>query len=92
MLNVYKVFEYLWYEGCSNMSASSFITFFTHMLRQNDIRVYKGIYVIFKLAPDLKKLSLLMSYSPLNEGNFGILTNSMLRTYTRDIDKRIILR
>ena len=25
------------YEGCSNMSASSFITFFTNMLRQNVI-------------------------------------------------------
>ena len=25
----------LLYEGCSNMNASSFITFFTYMLRQN---------------------------------------------------------
>ena len=27
-----------WYEGCSNMNASSFITFVTYMLRQNGIR------------------------------------------------------
>ena len=43
------------YEGCSNMNASSFITFFTYMLQQNGKRFYKGIYVTFKLAPDLKK-------------------------------------
>ena len=43
------------YEGCSNMNASSFITFFTYMLRQNGKSFYKGLYVTFKLAPDLKK-------------------------------------
>ena len=37
------------------MMASSFITFFTDMLEQNDKRLYKGLYVTFKLAPDLKK-------------------------------------
>ena len=36
------------------MNASSFITFFTYMLQQNDKRFYKGLYVTFKLAPDLK--------------------------------------
>ena len=36
-----------WYEGCSNMNASSFIIFFTHMLRQNGKRFYKGLYVTF---------------------------------------------
>ena len=52
------------------------------MLRQNGIRFYKGLYVAFKLAPDLKTNTVyLSSYSPLNEGHFGILTNSMLRTY-----------
>ena len=70
------------YEGCSNMNASSFITFVTYMLRQNGIRFYKGLYVTFKLAPNQKKnIVYLSSYSPLNEGNFSILTNSMLRTY-----------
>ena len=44
------------YEGCLNMNASSFITFFTYMLRQNRIRFYKGLYVTFELAPDLKKI------------------------------------
>ena len=83
----------MYYEGCSNMNASSFITFFTFMLRQNGIRFYKGLYVTFKLAPDLKKNTVyLSSYSPLNEGHVSILTNSILRTYTTDRDKRIIHR
>ena len=67
------------YEDSSNMNASSFITFVTYMLRQNGIRFYKELYVTFKLAPDLKKNTVyLSSYSPLNEGYFSILTNSML--------------
>ena len=75
------------------MNASSFITFFTYMLQQNGIRFYKGLYVTFNLAPDLKKNTVyLSSYNPLNEGHFSILTSSMLRTYTSDIDERIILR
>ena len=41
------------YEGCSNMNASSFITFVTYMLGQNCLCFYKGLYVTFKLAPDL---------------------------------------
>ena len=81
------------YEGRSNMNASNFITFFSYMLRQNGKRFYKGIYDIFKLAPDLKKNTVcLSSYRPLNEGHVSILTNSMLRTHTSDIDERIILR
>ena len=63
------------------------------MLRQNGKRFYKGLYVTFKLARELKKNTLyLSSYSPLNEGHVRILTNSMLRTYTSDIEERIILR
>ena len=81
------------YEGCSNMNASGFITFFTYMLQQNGKHFYKGLYVTFKLAPDLKKYTVyLSSYSLLKEGDVDILTNSMLRTYTSDIDERIILR
>ena len=81
------------YEGCSNMNASSFITFFTYMLQQSGKRFYKGLYVTFKLAPYLKKnTEYLSSYSPLNDGYISKLTNSMLRTYTSDIDERIILR
>ena len=80
------------YEGCSNMNASGFITFFTYMLRQNGKRFYKGLYVTFKVAPDQKKNTVYLSgYSPLNEGHVCILTNSMLRTYTSDRDERIIL-
>ena len=74
------------------MNAISFITFFTYMLRQNGKCFYKGLYVTFKLAPDLKKNAVyLSSYTPLNEGHVSILTNSMHRIYTSDIDKRIIL-
>ena len=63
------------------------------MLRQNSKRFYKGLYVTFKLAPQLKKNTVYLScYSPLNEGHFSILTTSMLQTYTSDIDERIILR
>ena len=76
------VIRIITYEGCSNMNASSFITFVTYMLRQNGIRFYKGLYVTFKLASDLKQYPIdLSSYRPLNEGHFCILTNSMLRTY-----------
>ena len=58
------------------MYASSFITFVAYMLRQNGIRFYKGLYVTFRLAPDLKKNTVyLLSRSPLNEGYFNILTN-----------------
>ena len=64
------------------MNASSFITFVTYMLRQNGKRFYKGLYVTFKLVPDLKKNTVYLScYSPLNEGHFSILINLMLRTY-----------
>ena len=52
------------------------------MLRQIGIRFYKGLYATFKLAQDLKQnTAYLFSYSPLNEGHFNILTNSMLRVY-----------
>ena len=75
------------------MNASSFITFFTYMLQQNDKRFYKGLFVTFKLVLDLFKNTVyFLSYSPSNEGHVSILTNSMLRTYTSDIDERIILR
>ena len=81
------------YEDCSNMNVSSFINFFTYMLRQNSKGFYKGLYITFKLAPELKKNTVyLSSYSPLIEGHVSILTNSMHRTYTSDIDERIILR
>ena len=63
------------------------------MLQQNGKRFFKGLYVTFKLAPNLKKNTVyLSSYSPLNEGNVSILTISMLITYTSDIDEHIILR
>ena len=62
------------------------------MLRQNGKRFYKGLFATFKLAPDLKKNTVYLSiYSPLNEGKVSILTNPMLRTYTSDIDERVIL-
>ena len=52
-----------------------------YMLRQNGIRFYKGLYVTFKLAPGLKKNTVyLSSNSPLNEGYFSLIANSLLRT------------
>ena len=67
------------------MNASGFITFFTYMLRQNDKRFYKGLYVTFKLVPDQKTNTVyLSSYSPWNKGHVSILTNLMLLTYTSD--------
>ena len=75
------------------MNASSFITFFTYMLQENGKRFYKGLYVTFNLAPDIKKNTIyLSSYSPLDEGSVSLLTNLMLRTYTSDRDERIIHR
>ena len=75
------------------MNASSFIAFYTYMLRQNGKRFFKELYATFKLAPDLKKNTVyLSSYSPLNEGHVSILTNSMRRSYTSDIDDCLILR
>ena len=63
------------------------------MLQQDGKHFYKGLYVTFKLVPDLKKYTVyLSSDSLLKEGDVDILTNSMLRTYTSDIDERIILR
>ena len=64
------------YKGCSNMNASSFITFVTYVLQPNGIRFHKGLYVTFQLAPDLKQNTVyLSSYRPLNEGHVSILTN-----------------
>ena len=57
------------------------------MLQQNGKRFYTGLYVTFKLAPDIKKSTVyLWSYSLLNEEHVIILTNSILRTYTSDMD------
>ena len=64
------------------MNASSFITFFTYMLRQDGKRFYKGLYVNFKLAPDLKKNTVyLSSYSPLDENHVSTLTNNASNIY-----------
>ena len=62
------------YEGCSNMNASSFITFFTYMLRQNAIPFWKELFVAFKMARNIKKYSLYFSsYRPLYKGHSCIL-------------------
>ena len=60
--------------GCSNMNASSFITFFTYMLRQNIIPVWKELFVVIKMAPNIKKHSLYFSsYRSLCKGHSSIL-------------------
>ena len=62
------------YEGCSNMNASSFITFFTYMLRQNVIPIWKELFVTVKMAPNIKKHSLYFSsYRPLYKRHSCIL-------------------
>ena len=62
------------YEGCSNMNASSFIIFFTYMLRQNAIPFWKELFVAFKMAPSIKKHSLYFSsYKPSYKGYSYIL-------------------
>ena len=43
------------------MNASSFITFSTYMLRQNVIPFWKELFVVFKIAPNIKKRSLYFS-------------------------------
>ena len=66
--------QYIKYEDCSNMNASSFITFFTYMLRQNVIRFWKELFVAFKMAPNIKTNSLhFSSYKPLDKGYSCIL-------------------
>ena len=62
------------YECCSNVNASSFITFFTYMLRQNVIPFWKELFVAFKVAPNIKKNSLYFSsYRRLYKGHSCIL-------------------
>ena len=62
------------YEGCSNMNASSFTTFFTYMLRQNVIPFWKELFVAFKMTPNTKKHSLYFStYRRLYKGHSRIL-------------------
>ena len=63
-----------YYEGCSNMNASSFITFFTYMLRQNVIPFLKELFVAFIMVPNIKKHSLYFSsYRPKYKGHSCIL-------------------
>ena len=63
-----------YYEGCSNMNASSFITFSTYMLRQNAIPFWKELFVAFKMASNIKKHSLYFSsYIPLYKCHSCIL-------------------
>ena len=65
-----KISEKCRYEGCSNMNASSFITSFTYILRQNVISFWKELFVAFKMAPNIKKHSLYVSnYSCISEAN-----------------------
>ena len=61
-INAYmRNLTHLMYEGCSNMNASSFITFFKYMLRQNVISFQKELFAAIKMAPNIKKHSLYFS-------------------------------
>ena len=62
------------------MNASSFITFFTYMLRQNSIPIWKELFVAFKMAPNIKKNSLYFSsYRRLYKGHPCILAFFFLK-------------
>ena len=62
------------YDGCSNMNASSFITFIIYMLRQNVIHFWKELFVAFKMAQNIKEHSLyFLSYRRLCKGHSYIL-------------------
>ena len=73
-LAVYERYLHSFYEDCSSMNASSFITFFTYTLRQNVIPFWKELFVAFKMAPNIKEHTLYFSsYRPLYKGNSCIL-------------------
>ena len=66
------------------MNASSFITFFTYMLRQNVILFLKELFVAFKMAPNIKKhLLFFSSYIPLYKSRSSILKFSEANCNTR---------
>ena len=71
----YEFYCFFWrYEGCSNMNASSFITFFSYMLRQNVIPFWKELFVALKMPSSIKKHSQYSSsYRRLYKGLFSIL-------------------
>ena len=57
------------YEECSNMNATSFITFFTYRLRYNVIRFNKELFAALKLAPGIKKTIIHPSYPECTDLN-----------------------
>ena len=66
------------------MNASSFKTFFTHMLRQNVIPFWKKLFVAFKMAPNIKIHSLYFSsYRRLYKGHSCILKFFLANCNTR---------
>ena len=72
------------YKNCSNIYASSFITFFTYMLRKNVIPLWKELFVTFKMAPNIKKHSLYFaSNRRLYKGHSCILKFSEANCHTR---------
>ena len=76
------------------MNASSLITitFFTYMLRQNVNVSIKDYISPLNWHQTLRKIQYTYRAIPSNEDHVSIITNSMIRTYTSDIDERIILR
>ena len=72
------------YVGCSNVNASSFMTFFTYVLRQNVIPFWKELFVAFKMAPNIKKHSLYVSsYRRLYKSHSCTLKFSEANCHTR---------
>ena len=66
------------------MNESSFITFFTYMLRQNVTPFWKELFVAFKMAPNKKKNSLSFSSNRrLYKGHSCILVFSEANCHAR---------
>ena len=66
------------------MNASSFLTFFTYMLRQNVIPFWKELFAAFKMAPNIKKNSqYFSSYRRLYKGDSCILAFSEANCHAR---------
>ena len=64
------------------MNASTFITFFTKMLRQKNILFLSEVFTTFQLIPNKKRNTIFFSsYSPLDASHYITLTKSAHRAY-----------
>ena len=75
------------YKNCSHMNASSFIAFYSYMLRQNVILFWKELFVAFKMASNIKKHTLYFSsYRPLFKSHY-----SYSKVFLKQIAMRVLV-